>query len=449
MKTNPERTSNRDGRGAARNRRLRGLAVATLTTLGAGLLVAGASGCGDDDESGGPVAACDPAALQPDVIGELEPVAGHLGAGFTRVFYPSRLDETPIDGTFAFWSEPVTVLYKLVVGDTPSFEPVTGAAVAGVGFTGASMDGKYYICENQDLSGCRLLEIDPETNVGTPRATVPGLVYGLGRLAGGDVSAGDDLFYITVVTFGTQGERTTYVTTLDSLDGTVSLDDAIEIAGNGVTEVFGGSVYVGAAESPTITRYTPDAEGHLQPNGVVNFSAQGLTRYPFGSAIADGTRAFAVDDETFQIVVWNPTAMTYTSSIFLNQIPGVVRSDIPAEFWTTAVHDGRLYIPVRYVDWTPGAERVPSIVKLVIIDAATLAVLGVAEDDRCANGGQPTFDEDGNAYVLADGRNWSAQLYACLAGEPVPSSCLLRINAGEVDFDADYFVDVPSIIPAD
>lgn len=444
MQTNDSHLTNRDGRRAARNRRASAVVIATVAALGAGVL----AGCRDEDPEGGGVAACDPAELRPDVIAELEPVDGFAGAGFTRVFFPSLLDDTPIDGTFAFWSEPVTVLYKLTVGETPSLTPVTGAAVAGVGFTGASMDGKYYICENVGLSGCTLLEIDPVTNVGTQRLTLPGLLYGLGRLAGGDVSAEDDLFYLTIVTFGTEGERTTYVKTVDSLDGAVTLDDAIEVPGNGVTEIFGGSVYVGAAESPTITRYTPDVDGDLVEDGVVNFAAQGLTRYPFGSAIASSTRAFAVDSETFQIVVWNPTTMTYSESIFLNEIPGVVRDDIPAEFWTTSVHGGRLYVPVRYVDWTPGAERVPSIVKLVIIDAATLDVLGVAEDDRCANGGQPTFDAAGNAYVLGDGRNWSAELYACLADQPVPSSCLLRINAGETDFDAGYFVDVASIVPA-
>ena len=55
------------------------------------------------------------------------------------------------------------------------------------------------------------------------------------------------------------------------------------------------------------------------------------------------------------------------------------------------------------------------------------------------------FDADGHAYVLGDGRNYSAQMFENAGAEPAADNCLLRIRAGETDFDPDYYFSIPEL----
>jgi hypothetical protein len=74
-----------------------------------------------------------------------------------------------------------------------------------------------------------------------------------------------------------------------------------------------------------------------------------------------------------------------------------------------------------------------------------MKVLGTAQDDRCASGGRPAFDQQGYAYVMGDGRTQSIQTFAKAHGETAPDNCLLRIAPGETDFEADYYYSIPSL----
>jgi hypothetical protein len=80
-----------------------------------------------------------------------------------------------------------------------------------------------------------------------------------------------------------------------------------------------------------------------------------------------------------------------------------------------------------------------------VIDPKKLEVVSVAEDDRCGAGGRVTFDEDGYAYVMGDGRNQSMQEFAAAKGKKSVPNCLLRIAPGETDFEEDYFFEIPSL----
>jgi hypothetical protein len=44
------------------------------------------------------------------------------------------------------------------------------------------------------------------------------------------------------------------------------------------------------------------------------------------------------------------------------------------------------------------------------LDPKRLEIVGIAEDDRCCAGGRVTFDEEGYAYVMGNGRNQSVQV---------------------------------------
>jgi hypothetical protein len=256
--------------------------------------------------------------------------------------------------------------------------------------------------------------------------------------SGGEVST---LYSLGSIVYQPDGSRTTYIQTITSLDiAQVTNADAIELPGNGIHLAHGGNVYVGLAEEPTMVRYTPDAGGTLYENGRLSFLNQGLTGTGFGNAFVSDRKAYMVSEEQYVAVVWDPEAMELITTLDLSYLQ---KDGFDAEFWTVTYHEGRVYVPVRYANWDDG--RIDQSVTLVIIDAETDAILATATDPRCYSGGRPVFAPNGDAYVMADGRNWSAQLFATVSSSEVPANCLLRIRAGALAFDPDFLVEIPSL----
>ncbi len=253
-------------------------------------------------------------------------------------------------------------------------------------------------------------------------------------------SAGSELYSLGSVVMTPDG-RTTYIQVLTSLDvEKVDNRKAIEVPGNGVHLAGFGHVFVGLAEEPVIVRYKPDGDGRLRETGRLSFGAHGLSKVPFGSLLVSESKAYSVSEETHRALIWNPSTLEIEGEINLERFK---REQEDTEFWTVSHHEDRLYIPVRHANWDEGQIR--KRVALVIVDMKTDKIVGVAEDDRCASGGRPVFTENGDAYVMGDGRNWSAQLFARLQSVEPPKSCFLRIRAGKVVFDPDFYVEVPSV----
>lgn len=250
-----------------------------------------------------------------------------------------------------------------------------------------------------------------------------------------------EVWALSSVTIDVSGSRTTYVQTLTSLDiDEVDNDDALEISGNGTVQVVGGKVYAGLAESPEVRRYAIDEAGRLQADGSITFLNEGLQRASFGNVMVSPTKAYQVSTEQYKVIVWNPTTLEITGSV---DLAALRHPTLDVEFWTVTAHEGRVYVPVRYVDWDNGI--IDRSVVLAVIDAETDQLVATLRDERCHSGGRPVFTPDGDAYVVADGRTWSAQLFATVAGQAAPPTCLLRIPAGQLAFDPDYLVELPSI----
>ena len=237
--------------------------------------------------------------------------------------------------------------------------------------------------------------------------------------------------------------RTTYVQVLPGLPtGHVTNTAAIEIAGNGVMLTQGRNVFVGLAEEPTWVRYTVGADGAIAESGRLSFANLGLAAIDYGNTIVDATTAVSVASAEHLAIVWNPTTMTITGTV---DLPHLAPADaaFATEVWTTLAHDGKVYIPGRWADWTHGA--ILAKVQMTIFDPVARKVVAVAEDDRCASGGRAVFGKDGHLYVMGDGRNYAAQMYANAAGTPAPKNCLLRIKSGATDFDPDFHVEIPAL----
>lgn len=266
---------------------------------------------------------------------------------------------------------------------------------------------------------------------------------GVAGAAGSGNQAGDvSPFALGSVVIDADGNRTTYVQVIESLDdGPFDNEQAIEFAGNGVVLADQGYFLVGAAEEPTWTRYSLD-DGAIVQSGQLSLLLSGATRIDYGNAIVDENTAVSVLSDQAIAVIWNPSTMEIVREVDLGHL---VEDGYSLEVWTTVAHDGLVYVPGRWSDWEGG--RILPKVSITIIDPKKGEIVGIAEDDRCASGGRVVFDENGYGYVMGDGRNYSIHMFANASEDAAapPDNCLLRIAPGETDFEADYHHTIPSL----
>lgn len=257
----------------------------------------------------------------------------------------------------------------------------------------------------------------------------------------GGARAHGSRYVLGSVVIDPENNRTTYVQTIDSLEGSFTNDAALELPGNGVLMAGGRNFFVGLAEEPTWVRYSVDDAGTIAETGRMSLASLGAPQIDYGNAYVDDQTAVSVFSSPSAVaVIWNPSTMEVTKEISLSQLE---RDGYELEVWTTTAHDGLIYIPGRWANWDAG--RIFPGVSLTVLDPKSQKVLFTATDDRCASGGRIVFDQAGYGYVMGDGRNYSIQMFANAAGEPAPQNCLLRIAPGATTFDPDYFYAIPTL----
>ncbi|WP_394835709.1 hypothetical protein LVJ94_02110 [Pendulispora rubella] len=239
--------------------------------------------------------------------------------------------------------------------------------------------------------------------------------------------------------------RTLYVQSIPSLDQDVTTSRATEIAGNSRHMAYGGFTYVGYAEKPEIAKFEPNADGKLVASNLphLNFASYGLKAIPFGNVFVSPTKAYLFAEAQYKAIVWNPTTMEIVKTIDLSSLK---KEGFDVELWVSTVRDGKVYTPLRYVDYkNPNLYKIGHESNMVIFDGNEDKLLAVAHDERCVAAGQPAFLDDGTLYTLADGRSYLAQAAAIQTQQPVPKTCILRIRPNEMVFDPNYLVEVASV----
>jgi len=152
------------------------------------------------------------------------------------------------------------------------------------------------------------------------------------------------------------------------------------------------------------------------------------------TVFATDDRAYTLAPQLGVIVVWNPLTMKLTGSI-------PVELDRPASMETWA-YDG--HVVGDNVIWNvfsgdfTGLEIHPAMT-LVIADRKTDAAVKIIEDSRCLPGGPSRVDDAGDYYV--QGTGYFGYFYAYGDAGPDARTCLLRVNAGETDFDPEFSLD--------
>ncbi len=241
-------------------------------------------------------------------------------------------------------------------------------------------------------------------------------------------------------TVQTDQGRTLYVQALPELTGHIDNSHALEIPGNSEVLYLNGHAYIGSSEAPTFTRYKVESDYSLTEESVVDFSGHGWPAISYGNVIVDDETAVSVSATLFEAIVWNPTTMTVTGTVDLSHMQ---TEGYGLEIHKTTTANGLVYVPGRQSDWTN--YRIGREVAFTVIDPVAMEVTADIRDDRYHSSGQPVFDADGNAYIMADGRNYTAQALARFAGAEVPANGFLKVNAGETSFDADWSYDVMAL----
>lgn len=272
------------------------------------------------------------------------------------------------------------------------------------------------------------------------------LALGAGVLSGcgGDTKGAEAIvngsYVLGSVVIDGDGNRTTYVQTIASLDGPFDNKTAIELPGNGVVLAGERDFFVGLAESPEWVRYSLDQTGKISETGRLSFLDTGVQAIDYGNAIVDAHTAVSVLSGPGLVIFWDPSTMKKKGQLDLSSLQ---REGYELEVWTTTVHDGKVYIPGRWANWD--TNQIYPGLSLTVVDPVQMKVLFTAQDDRCASSGRPVFDAAGNGYVMGDGRNYLIQTFATAAKTQAPDNCLLRIKPNATDFDPDYFFKIPAL----
>jgi hypothetical protein len=190
--------------------------------------------------------------------------------------------------------------------------------------------------------------------------------------------------------------------------GEVDYGSALELGEFVNVYALGNAVFVHQPEDATVRKLVVEADGSVSEDRTLSFAAYGVT----GSGdmvYASAERAQYVDEESAQIVVWNPSTM--------------------AASW-------RDWDTLEYHDAAA----------IGVFDASAMnPELQIIEDERCASTVTTPFDGgDGFVYLVSD----AALGFDALANpnRTAKALCVLRIRPGANAFDPDFFVDLKAAL---
>jgi hypothetical protein len=278
--------------------------------------------------------------------------------------------------------------------------------------------------------------------------TLTGLAIAAGTGCGSDSTeprddtAGTQPAILVGVIIDDPDGRNIYVGAVPELpEGELDYSGYLEL-GNVDLSAYGGWVFAWERETPSLTRYGVREDFSLFQSGEqLSFRNYGAGAEFVGGELAfiSPTRAYALSSELDLVVVWNPTTMEITGTIPM-QPPDVPEGFVPFAHHPAVVGDKVIW---EIVSTNADTEEIHHAAMLAIASAETDEPVRYATDERCAGANGGHMDEHGDYYVRADGYWGKYAAYGPRAGEV--GTCVLRIRAGEVEFDPDYLVSMESL----
>lgn len=256
----------------------------------------------------------------------------------------------------------------------------------------------------------------------------------------------EPLYAISGSVFDDEGRGTSYVALLPSLGSDVEIDYSRVLEVGSASSIFGPEkesfFAVGLDETPTVTKYDiVDGERFVERE-TIDFSSYGLTymwRDPGLVPFLSAGKAYVIDNRELQVVVWNPAAMEIDGSFSLAD---VADPDYPLtrfEADPTFRGDDLLVLVTHSTEDDVGAPYT----SLLTIDTVNDRVKRVVREDRCGGLWESVKDSKGDIYFSSG--TWDATENRVFGEAVETAPCIVRVKAGESEFDPDYFVDSASI----
>jgi hypothetical protein len=270
------------------------------------------------------------------------------------------------------------------------------------------------------------------------------------RVIGPEPSAGNDpgtsvepLYAIASTSFGTEGE-TSYVALVPSLSASTSIDYGQVLEVPGGASLFGRSgdrfFGLGKGEEPTITRFDVGADGVPVEAGTLSLLTYGISNTWFDPGlvpILSETKAYVIDSSQMQVIIWDPSTMIVTGSFPLE---GVALPDHRTLFEPDpTLRDGQLLVAALHNQ----DDVTAPVSTLFVLDLAADRLERVVRDERCGGLWDSVLDSQGDLY-LATGV-WDAAQNRTLGDAVSGKPCLVRVKAGQTEFDPDYFVEMSEL----
>lgn len=234
----------------------------------------------------------------------------------------------------------------------------------------------------------------------------------------------------------TPDSRTNFLSLLPSLDAQeVNLERALPVPGVSRVRVHEGKVFVFEGETATVVRYGVSEELELEEEARFSMAGAGVARFLTSILFISAERAYYLDTDLGQVVVFNPSAMELVSTF---DVPGFQREGFPlVSIGRPAVVADQVAVSVSFSNF----DQTDAVLKVIVValSATRDEVIAVAEDDRCALGGSG-FAYDGAYYATGE---WVSGAYELVIGTHAPS-CMLRYDPQTEAFDMDYYVDLPA-----
>lgn len=273
------------------------------------------------------------------------------------------------------------------------------------------------------------------------------LVAGCGGGSSGDDGMSDPsgpLYVGATRVFTGDSDSIGYLFTTSSIDAGTSIDLA-KAAEIDDARVFGKAdpyFYTATIFSPEITQWTLDDAGVPQKGPTVSFANAGVAGTYTAAALPlfSATKAYFVDSESRQVVVWNPTDMTFikTIPIAVPEVTGMV-ADLEI-----AVRSDRVFVTTFWASadsqWTEFGDSV----QITTIDPATDTVVATNTDTRCQTIAPAGIADDGTAYFSP--WDYHAAVRGVFGAGFGSSPCALRIVPAGASFDAGWNVDLASLV---
>ena len=236
----------------------------------------------------------------------------------------------------------------------------------------------------------------------------------------------------------------TFVDVVDALgpDTVVDPSSGVEVPGIALlyAEEGRGEVFVDSVSNLTLTKYSVEG-GALVERGQLGFMGLGFStvRRLSANAFASPTRAYLVESGTLQLVTWNPEPMTIVETRELSELaPGDEGIDVFV--YAPILRDRVAFFPFAYSDAMADEVLGVALVLALDLDDGTTTVL---RDEACGDAIYARLTTSGDILFGSGTVNAAGEL---LMRPRVGASCLRRIPAGELAFDADFSAAIASFV---